>query len=309
MSRNNESVDLSAILDAIKEAKNSLEDIIYDIQDSDTLEETVNDEVYYSGLDIPYDALNEEFREKSEAKKLAGKVLRDSVFEPMMSELKQSIINYVDHTVWYHEDRLGDWMNKVSKYSILQGLVNHSKSERYDLVNRCDYYESFNERVEDVLSELRKTIMLESDGRIVLDSSFKNCDITVHAEESLEALDALYKGEGWIQEFMATVRKENELSDAEVDNILEYDTEFDDDDEQIHIWKISQTMLEYEYESLQQNLEFTSIMGFDPLQDMVDELIRVQPAKEYEEKLNSLLKEKFALVNEKIQELSMDVSW
>lgn len=309
MSRNNESVDLSAILDAIKEAKNSLEDIIYDIQDSDTLEETVNDEVYYSGLDIPYDALNEEFREKSEAKKLAGKVLRDSVFEPMMSELKQSIINYVDHTVWYHEDRLGDWMNKVSKYSILQGLVNRSKSERYDLVNRCDYYESFNERVEDVLSELRKTIMLESDGRIVLDSSFKNCDITVHAEESLEALDALYKGEGWIQEFMATVRKENELSDAEVDNILEYDTEFDDDDEQIHIWKISQTMLEYEYESLQQNLEFTSIMGFDPLQDMVDELIRVQPAKEYEEKLNSLLKEKFALVNEKIQELSMDVSW
>lgn len=309
MSRNNESVDLSAILDAIKEAKNSLEDIIYDIQDSDTLEETVNDEVYYSGLDIPYDALNEEFREKSEAKKLAGKVLRDSVFEPMMSELKQSIINYVDHAVWYHEDRLGDWMNKVSKYSILQGLVNRSKSERYDLVNRCDYYESFNERVEDVLSELRKTIMLESDGRIVLDSSFKNCDITVHAEESLEALDALYKGEGWIQEFMATVRKENELSDAEVDNILEYDTEFDDDDEQIHIWKISQTMLEYEYESLQQNLEFTSIMGFDPLQDMVDELIRVQPATEYEEKLNSLLKEKFALVNEKIQELRMDVSW
>lgn len=309
MSRNNESVDLSVILDAIKEAKNSLEDIIYDIQDSDTLEETVNDEVYYSGLDIPYDVLEEEFQEKEEAKKVAVKVLRDSVFEPMMSELKQSIINYVDHAVWYHEDRLGDWMNKVSKYSILQGLVNRSKSERYDLVNRCDYYESFNERVEDVLSELRKTIMLESDGRIVLDSSFKNCDITVHAEESLEALDALYKGEGWIQEFMATVRKENEISDAEVDNILEYDTEFDDDDEQIHIWKISQTMLEYEYESLQQNLEYTSIMGFDPLQDMVDELIRVQPAKEYEEKLNSLLKEKFALVNEKIQELRMDVSW
>ena len=309
MSRNNESVDISAILDAIKEAKNSLEDIIYDIQDSDTLEETVNDEVYYSGLDVPYDVLDEEFQEKEEAKKVAVKVLRDSVFEPMMSELKQSIINYVDHTVWYHEDRLGDWMNKVSKYSILQGLVNHSKSERYDLVNRCDYYESFNERVEDVLSELRKTIMLESDGRIVLDSSFKNCDITVHAEESLEALDALYKGEGWIQEFMDTVRKENELSDAEVDNILEYDTEFDDDDEQIHIWKISQTMLEYEYESLQQNLEFTSIMGFDPLQDMVDELIRVQPAKEYEEKLNALLKEKFALVNEKIQELRMDVTW
>ncbi len=309
MSRNNESVDLSAILDAIKEAKNSLEDIIYDIQDSDTLEETVNDEVYYSGLDVPYDVLEEEFQEKEEAKKVAVKVLQDSVFEPMMSELKQSIINYVDHAVWYHEDRLGDWMNKVSKYSILQGLVNRSKSERYDLVNRCDYYESFNERVEDVLSELRKTIMLESDGRIVLDSSFKNCDITVHAEESLEALDALYKGEGWIQEFMATVRKENELSDAEVDNILEYDTEFDDDDEQIHIWKISQTMLEYEYESLQQNLEFTSIMGFDPLQDMVDELIRVQPATEYEEKLNSLLKEKFALVNEKIQELRMDVSW
>lgn len=309
MSRNNESVDISAILDAIKEAKNSLEDIIYDIQDSDTLEETVNDEVYYSGLNVPYDVFDEEFREKGEAKKLAVKVLRESVFEAMMSELKQSIINYVDHAVWYHEDRLGDWMNKVSKYGILQCLVNHSKSERYDLVNRCDYYESFNERVEDVLSELRKTIMLESDGRIVLDSSFKNCDITVHAEESLEALDALYKGEGWIQEFMATVRKENELSDAEVDNILEYDTEFDDDDEQIHIWKISQTMLEYEYESLQQNLEFTSIMGFDPLQDMVDELIRVQPAKEYEEKLNALLKERFALVNEKIQELRMDVSW
>ena len=309
MSRNNESVDISAILDAIKEVKSSLEDIIDDIQDSDALEETVNGEVYYSGLDVPYDALDEEFQEKKEAKKLAVKVLRDSVFEPKMSELKQSIINYVDHAVWYYEDRLGDWMNKVSKYSILQGLVNYSKSERFDLVNRCDYYESFNEWVENVLSELRKIIILESDGRIVLDSSFKNCDITVHAEESLEALDELYKGEGWIQEFMDTVRKENELSDAEVDNILEWDTEFDDDDEQIHIWKISKTQLEYEYESLQQNLECTSIMGFDPLEDIVDELIRVKPAKEYEEKLNALLKERFALVNEKIQELRMDVSW
>lgn len=185
MSRNNESVDISAILDAIKEVKSFLEDIIDDIQDSDVLEETVNGEVYYSGLDVPYDALDEEFQEKKEAKKLAVKVLRDSVFEPKMSELKQSIINYVDHAVWYYEDRLGDWMNKVSKYSILQGLVNYSKSERFDLVNRCDYYESFNEWVENVLSELRKIIILESDGRIVLDSSFKNCDITVYAEEIL----------------------------------------------------------------------------------------------------------------------------
>ena len=309
MSRNNESVNISAILDAIKEAKCSLEDIIYDLNDSDSLDETVNEEVYYSGLDVPYDVLDEEFQEEEEAKKVAVKVLQDSVFEPMMSELKQSIINYVDHTVWYHEDRLGDWMNKVSKYSILQGFVNRAKSERFDLVNRCDYYESFNERVEDVLSELRKTIMLESDGCIVLDLSFKTCDITIDAEESLEALESLYKGEGWIQEFMDTVRKENELSDVEVDNILEYDTEFDDDDTQIYIWKISETMLEYEYESLQQNIECTSIMGFDPLEDIVDELIRVKPAKEYEEKLNALLKERFALVNEKIQELRMDVSW
>lgn len=33
---------------------------------------------------------------------------------------------------------------------------------------------------------------------------------------------------------MGAVRKENGLSDAEVDNTLEYETEFDDD-EQIHI--------------------------------------------------------------------------
>ena len=105
---------------------------------------------------------------------------------------------------------------------------------------------------------------------------------------------------------MGAVRKENELSDAEVDNTLEYETEFDDD-EQIHIWKISKTQLEYE--SFRQNLEFTSIMGFEPLQDMVDDLIRVKPAKEYEEKLNALLSEKFALMNEKIQELRMDVTW
>ena len=70
---------------------------------------------------------------------------------------------------------------------------------------------------------------------------------------------------------------------------------------------ISQTMIEYE--SLQQDLEFTSIMGFETLQDMVDDLIRVKPAKEYEEKLEALLRERFALVNEKIQELRMDVSW
>lgn len=105
---------------------------------------------------------------------------------------------------------------------------------------------------------------------------------------------------------MGAVHKENELSDAEVDNTLEYETEFDDD-EQIHIWKISKTQLEHE--SFRQNLEFTSIMGFEPLQDMVDDLIRVKPAKEYEEKLEALLRDRFALVNEKIQELRMDVSW
>lgn len=75
MSHNNQSVDISAILDAIKEAKSSLEDIIYDIQDSDTLEETINDEVYYSGLDVPYDVLEEEFQEKEEVKEAAVKVL------------------------------------------------------------------------------------------------------------------------------------------------------------------------------------------------------------------------------------------
>lgn len=75
MSHNNQSVDISAILDAIKEAKSSLEDIIYDIQDSDTLEETINDEVYYSGLDVPYDILEEEFQEKEEVKEAAVKVL------------------------------------------------------------------------------------------------------------------------------------------------------------------------------------------------------------------------------------------
>lgn len=105
---------------------------------------------------------------------------------------------------------------------------------------------------------------------------------------------------------MGAVRKENGLSDAEVDNTLEYETEFDDD-EQIHIWKISKTQLEYE--SFRQNLEFTSIMGFEPLQDMVDDLIRVKPAKEYKEKLEALLRDRFALVNKKIQELRMDVSW
>ena len=96
---------------------------------------------------------------------------------------------------------------------------------------------------------------------------------------------------------MGAVRKENELSDTEVDNTLEYETEFDD--EQIHIWIISKTQLEYE--SFRQNLEFTSIMGFEPLQDMVDDLIRVQPAKEYEEKLEALLRDRFALVNEKFK--------
>ena len=56
-------------------------------------------------------------------------------------------------------------------------------------------------------------------------------------------------------------------------------------------------------------MEFLSIGSFDPLQDMVDDLIRVQPANEYVQKLEALLTERFALVNERIQELRMDVSW
>ena len=214
--------------------------------------------------------------------------------------------NFVDNAVWYHEDRLGNWMDKVSKYSVLQGIVSRAKSEDYNLEKRHDHYEEFNGRVESVLRRLRKTIMAESDGQIVLDPSFKNCDVTIDAEESLEALDALYNGEGWIQKFMEKIRKEEKLSDSQVDNILECETDYDDDDTEIEIWKISETMLEYEYESVQQNIEFYPV---DQLENMVDDLICVKTAKEYKENLEAFLRERFALLNEKIQELRFDVSW
>ena len=308
MSHNNVNVDMSAILEAIKEAKSVLKKIIDDIEDYDRLKETVRGELSFSGLDVSDDVFDEEFEDQEEAEEFASNVLREHVIEPLMYELKECIINYVDDAVWHHEDRLGNWMGKVSKYSVLQGIVSRAKSEDYDLENRYDHYEKFNNRVEAVLRKLRKTIMAESDGQIELDTSFKNCDITVEAEESLEALDALYNGEGWIQEFVEKIREENKLSDRQVDGILEWDTEYDDDT-QITIWKISETMLGYEYESVQQNIEFYSVMGYEPLQDMLDDLIRIKTAKEYKENLESFLRERFALVNEKIQEVRFDVSW
>lgn len=309
MSRNDANVDMSAILEAIKEAKSELEDIIDDIEDFDELEESVSDEITFSGLDVSDDVYDEEFEDQDEAEEFASKVLRDHVIEPLMYELKECIINYVDNAVWYHEDRLGNWMDKVSKYSVLQGIVSRAKSEDYNLEKRHDHYEKFNDRVESVLRKLRKTLISESDGQIELDPSFKNCNITVDAEESLEALDALYNGEGWIQKFVEKMRKENKLSNSQVDGILEWDTEYDDDDTERTIWKISETQLEYEYESIQQNIEFYSISGYAPLENMVDDLICVKTAKEYKEKLETFLKERFALVNEKIQELRFDVSW
>ena len=306
MSRNNESVDMSAIFEAIKEAKSSLEEILDDIEDYDELKETVSDELSFSGLDVSDDIFDEEFEDQDEAEEFASKVLRDHVIEPLMYELKECIINFVDNAVWYHEDRLGNWMDKVSKYSVLQGIVSRAKSEDYNLEKRHDHYEEFNGRVESVLRRLRKTIMAESDGQIVLDPSFKNCDVTIDAEESLEALDALYNGEGWIQKFMEKIRKEEKLSDSQVDNILECETDYDDDDTEIEIWKISETMLEYEYESVQQNIEFYPV---DQLENMVDDLICVKTAKEYKENLEAFLRARFALLNEKIQELRFDVSW
>ncbi len=306
MSRNDENVDMSAILEAIKEAKNELEDIIDDIEDFDELEESVSDEITFSGLDVSDDVYDEEFEDQDEAEEFASKVLRDHVFEPLMYELKECIINYVDNAVWYHEDRLGNWMSKVSKYSVLQGIVSRAKSEDYNLEKRHDYYEKFNDRVESVLRKLRKTIISESDGQIELDPSFKNCNITIDAEESLEALDALYNGEGWIQKFMEKIRKEEKLSDSQVDGIVEWDTEYDDDDTERTIWKISETQLGYEYESVQQNIEFYPV---DQLENMVDDLICVKTAKEYKENLEAFLRARFALLNEKIQELRFDVSW
>ena len=309
MSRNDKNVDMSAILEAIKEAKSELEDIIDDIEDFDELEESVSDEITFSGLDVSDDVFDEEFEDQDEAEEFASKVLRDHVIEPLMYELKECIINYVDNAVWYHEDRLGNWMDKVSKYSVLQGIVSRAKSEDYNLEKRRDHYEHFNDRVESVLRKLRKTIISESDGQIELDPSFKNCDVTIDAEESLEALDALYNGEGWIQTFVEKIRKENKLSNSQVDGIVEWDTEYDDDDTERTIWKISETQLGYEYESVQQNIEFYSISGYGPLENMVDDLICVKTAKEYKENLEAFLRERFALVNEKIQELRFDVSW
>lgn len=299
---------MSAILEAIKEAKSVLKKIIDDIEDYDRLKETVRGELSFSGLDVSDDVFDEEFEDQEEAEEFASKVLREHAIEPLMYELKECIINYVDDAVWHHEDRLGNWMDKVSKYSVLQDIVSRAKSEDYDLEKRYDHYEKFNNRVEAVLRKLRKTIMAESDGQIELDLSFENCDITVEAEESLEALDELYNGEGWIQKFVEKIREENKLSDRQVDGILEWDTEYDDGT-QITIWKISETMLGYEYESIQQNIEFYSVMGYEPLQDMVDDLIRIKTAKEYKENLESFLRERFALVNEKIQEVRFDVSW
>ncbi len=309
MSRNDTNIDMSAILEAIKEAKSELEDIIDDIEDFDELEESVSDEITFSGLDVSDDVFDQEFEDQDEAEEFASKVLRDHVIEPLMYELKECIINYVDNAVWYHEDRLGNWMSKVSKYSVLQGIVSRAKSEDYDLEKRHDYYEKFNDQVEDVLRKLRKTLISESDGQIELDPSFKNCNVTIDAEESLEALDALYNGEGWIQTFVDKMRKENKLSNSQVDGILEWDTEYDDDDTEREFWKISETQLGYEYESVQQNIEFYSISGYEPLENMVDDLICVKTVKEYKENLEAFLRERFALVNEKIQELRFDVSW
>ena len=269
----------------------------------------MSDEITFSGLDVSDDVFDQEFEDQDEAEEFASKLLRDHVIEPLMYELKECIINYVDNAVWYHEDRLGNWMDKVSKYSVLQGIVSRAKSEDYDLEKRHDYYEKFNDQVEDVLRKLRKTIMAESDGQIELDPSFKKCDVTIDAEESLEALDALYNGEGWIQTFVEKMRKENKLSNSQVDGIVEWDTEYDDDDTERTIWKISETQLGYEYESVQQNIEFYSISGYVPLENMVDDLICVKTAKEYKENLEAFLKERFALLNEKIQEVRFDVSW
>ena len=309
MSRNDTNVDMSAIFEAIKEAKSELEDIIDDIEEFDELDESVSDELSFSGLDVSDDIYDEEFEDQDEAEEFASKVLRDHVIEPLMYELKECIINYVDNAVWYHEDRLGNWMDKVSKYSVLQGIVSRAKSEDYNLEKRHDHYEKFNDRVESVLRKLRKTLISESDGQIELDPSFKNCNITVDAEESLEALDALYNGEGWIQKFVEKMRKENKLSNSQVDGILEWDTEYDDDDTKRTIWKISETQLGYEYESIQQNIEFYSISGYVPLENMVDDLICVKTAKEYKENSEAFLRERFALLNEKIHELRFDVSW
>ena len=140
MSRNDANVDMSAILEAIKEAKSELEDIIDDIENFDELEESVSDEITFSGLDVSDDVYDEEFEDQDEAEEFASKVLRDHVIEPLMYELKECIINYVDNAVWYHEDRLGNWMSKVSKYSVLQGIVSHAKSEDYNLEKRHDHY-------------------------------------------------------------------------------------------------------------------------------------------------------------------------
>lgn len=309
MSRKFENVDISAILEAIEEAKEALQDVIFDVENDDELEETVEDELSFSGFDVPYDELEEEFQQMEEANTAAVRVFNTYVYEPLMNELKEALTTFVENSVWYHEERLGNWMSKISKYSILQELVKHAKSNDIQFSDRCDHYDVFNERVEDILNELRKTIMLESDGLIVLDHSFKICNIAVEAEESLQALDSLYKGEGWIREFLIEQRKENEYSEQEIENMVECDTEYLEDDTEQDIYKISEESLESEYETIQQNLEFLSIGSFDPLQDMVDDLIRVQPAKEYVQKLEALLTERFALVNERIQELRMDVSW
>lgn len=303
MKRNTDIFPFKEVLECISDAKQELAEVIDGIESTKSIEADLEEKIEFSNTNIPQDYLEEVYDTDEEALEESFEVFKEHIYKSIIEDIKRIIKNYVFSTAWIYDKYFGDIDSIKNQYSILKDI--ECKNIETGYTDEQNFYEVHNESIEAILKRLRMELMNITDGQILLDKSFTVCDITIEINESIEELNKLYEGKGWVEEFIN--KWEENYVDLDLDKTLiyshyEYDDVMEEDEYTIDIGCL---------DNLRKGIESTLKYSYnwDNLESYVDRLIRIQPSQEYINQLNIFLESRFNMINDKLKDIRFEVHW
>ena len=306
MKRNTDIFPFKEVLECISDAKKELAEVIDRIENAKSIEADLEDNIEFSNTNIPQEYLEEVYDTDEEALEESFEVFKEYIYKSIIEDIKKIIKNYVFSTAWIYDKYFVDIESIKNQYSILKDIECKNMETGYTGEQKVKYfYEVQNESIETILGRLRMELMNITNGQIVLDKSFTVCDVTIEINESIEELNKLYEGKGWVEEFIN--KWEENYVDLDFDKTLiyshyEYDDVMEEDEYTIDIGCL---------DNLRKGIESTLKYSYnwDNLEGYVDRLIRIQPSQEYIKQLNIFIEKRFNMINDKLKDIRFEVHW
>lgn len=293
------------VLECIKKVKEKLILIIHRAESKAVIKELLADKIEFSIKKIPKEYLEEVYDTDEEAMEEAFELFKEHIFNSFIKDIKKVIKNYAFSTAWRYEKYFGNIESIRNQYSILEDIERKNIETGYVSENKVKYfYEEYNESVEDVLELLRKELMNITNGQVVLDPSFSVCDIVIEIKESIEELNQLYEGKGWVEKFIK--KWESNIDMDFVKAMLFTNYEYDDVMEEDE-YTIDSGCYDCICEDIESTLKYS--YGWDNLEEYVEKLICIQPVDEYINQLEIFLESRFNMINDKLKDIRFEVHW